>query len=234
MPVNFNTTDFGLRKDHLYEVIATSYSITKVGNAIKPNASCMGIRLVENNLIQIKPFYTTSTYQNLKENSIITLNFVEDVFIYALAALKHPNSQIGLIEFPHEYYEFQHLESLNMDVPYIKNSWGILTCKVSKEFQEIRRDDLGETKVPVFRLEVISSELFKRSYKLFNRAENLALEIIILATRLNIAKSNKDEQQVSKIFDRIRVHFNDVKRFGKNERALKTLELVKSYINKLM
>ncbi|MFW9821455.1 MAG: DUF447 domain-containing protein [Candidatus Thorarchaeota archaeon] len=232
--MNFNPTEFGLRKDHLYEIIATSYSIIRGGTAIKPNASCMGIRLVENNMIQIKPFYTTSTYQNLKENSIITLNFVDDVYLYALAALKHPNSQIGLEEFPLEYYEFQHLKSLYMDIPYIKNSWGILTCKVSKIFQEIKRDDFGEIMVPVFRLEVISSELFKRSYKLFNRAESLALEIIILATRLNIAKSNKNEQLVSKICDRIRVHFNDVRRFGKNERALMTLELVTKYISNLM
>ncbi|MFX1456985.1 MAG: DUF447 domain-containing protein [Promethearchaeota archaeon] len=232
--MSFNPTEFGLKKEHLYEVIATSHSITKDGAKIQPNASCMGIRLLENNMIQIKPFYTTSTYQNLKDNSIITLNFVDDVYLYALAALKHPNSQIELFEFPQEYYEFQHLESLYMDIPYIKSSWGILTCRVSKEFQETKRDDLGETMVPVFRLEVISSNLFRRSYKLFNRAESLALEIIILATRLKIAKSNENEQQVSKIYDRIRIHFNDVKRFGKNERALMTLELVNRYISKLI
>jgi hypothetical protein len=194
----------------------------------------MGIRLVENNRIQIKPFYTTSTYQNLKNNSIITLNFVEDVYLYALAALKDPNSQIGLDEFPPEYYAFQPLASLNMDIPYIKNSWGILTCRVFKEIQEIKRDDIGETMVPVFSLEVISSELLRSSYKLFNRAENLALEIIILATRLKIAKDNEDEDLHTKIYSKIMDHFKDIKRFGKNKQVIRTIELVNKFISKLM
>ncbi len=232
--MSFDPLDFGLKKDYLYEIIATSYSITNDGTTIKPNASCMGIRLVENNIIQIKPFYTTSTYQNLKNNSIITLNFIDDVYLYAIAALKDPNSPIGLVEFPIKYYEFKHLESLSMDIPYIKSAWGILTCKVYKEFQEIKKNDLGETIVPIFRLEVISSDLFEVSHKLFNRAENLALEVIILATRLKIAIKNKDEPLISKIFNKIKENFNDVKRFGKNEKAIKTIELVDNYISKLM
>ncbi|MHA2130535.1 MAG: DUF447 domain-containing protein, partial [Promethearchaeota archaeon] len=196
--MSFDPMDFGVKKDYLYEIIATSYSITNDGTTIKSNTSCMGIRLVDDNKIQIKPFYKTATYQNLKNNSIITLNFVDNVYLYALAALKDPNSQIGLVEFPLEYYDFKYLDSLNMDVPFIKNSWGILICKVFKEFEEIKRDDLGETTVPIFRLEIICAELFKPSYKLFNRAENLVLEIIILATRLKIAKNDENEPLISK------------------------------------
>ena len=88
--------------------------------------------------------------------------------------------------------------------------------------------------VPVFHLEVISSDLFEVSHKLFNRAENLVLEIIILATRLKIAKNNDNEQLISKFYNRITDYFNDVKRFGKNERAINAIELVGKYIKKLM
>ena len=232
--MSFDPKDFGLKRDYLYEIIATSYSIVGDGTAIKPNASCMGIRLIESNKLQITPFYTTSTYQNLKKYNIITLNFIDDVYLYALAALKDPNSPIGLVEFPSEYYEFKILDSLSMDVPYIKNSWGILTCKVFKEFQEIKRDDLGETKVPRFSLDVISSELFQASHKLFNRAENLALEVIILATRLKIVKDNKNKPRFSKILNKIRENIKNINRFGKNEKAIKTIELINDYISKLM
>ena len=231
--MSFDPKDFGLKKDYLYEVIATSYLITNNGTAIKPNASCMGIKLVENNKIQITPFYTTSTYQNLKNNGIITLNFIDDVYLYALAALKDPKSLIGLVEFPSEYYEFKYFESLSMDVPYIKNSWAILTCKVSKEFQEIKKDDLGEIKIPRFSLNVISSELFQASHKLFNRAENLALEVIISTTRLKIAKDNKNKPLFSKILSKIRETIKDINRFGKNSRAIKTIELINDYLSKL-
>ena len=232
--MSFDPKNFGLMKDYLYEVIATSYSFTNGGTAIKPNASCMGIRLVENNKIQITPFYTTSTYQNLKNNGIIILNFIDDVYLYALAALKDPNSPIGLVEFPFENYEFKYLKSHNMDVPYIKNSWAILTCKVFKEFQEIKRDNLGEIVVPRFSLDVISSELFRPSHKLFNRAENLTLEAIISTTRLKVAKDNRNKPLFSKILSKIRVNIEDVNRFGKNERAIRTVELINEYISNLM
>ncbi len=231
--MSFDPKEFGLKNDYLYEIIATSYSIVEDGTAIKPNASCMGIRLIENNKLQISPFYTTSTYQNLKNNSIITLNLIDDVYLYAVAALKDPKSPIGLVEFPLDYFEFKYLESLSMDVPYIKNSWAILTCKVLKEFQEIKRDDLGEIKVPRFSLDVISSELFQASHKLFNRAENLALEVIISTTRLKIAKDNRNKPLFSKILSRIRENIKDINRFGKNNRAIKTIELINDYLSKL-
>lgn len=232
--MSFDPKKFGLKRNYLYEIIATSYSIIEDGTAIKPNASCMGIRLIENNKLQIKPFYTTSTYRNLKSNSIITLNFNDDVYLYALAALKEPNSPIGLVEFPIGYYEFKYLKSLSMDVPYIKNSWAILTCKVFKEIQEIKRDDIGETKFPQFSLDVISSEIFQASHNLFNRAENLALEAIISTTRLKVAKNNNDKPLFSKILTKIKENIENINRFSKNDKAIKTIELVNNYISKLI
>jgi len=230
----FNYQDFGLKKDNLYEIIATTYSITKNGKEIKPNAACMGIRLIEGTQIQISPFYSTITYKNLKEFSTITINFVDDVYLYALAALKEPESPINLTDFPLKYYDFKYLESQNMDVPYIKKAWGILIGKVSHEFQKTKSDNLGEYIIPVFKLDVIYSKKLKDSYKLFNRAENLALETIILATRLKVAKENENYTLLSKINEKIMDYEKSIERFGKNKKAIKTMELVDSYITKLM
>lgn len=230
----FDYQDFGLKKDNLYEIIATTYSITAEDKEIKPNASCMGIRMIEGDQIQISPFYSTITYKNLKEYSTIAINFVDNVYLYALAALKEPNSPIGLIDFPSNYYDFKNLESHVMDVPYIKKAWGILIGEVSHEFQKTKSDDFGETTIPVFNLKVIYSEKFQESSKLFNRAENLALETIILATRLKIAKENKNQPLLSKVHEKIIDYMGNIERFGKNENALKTIELVNKYISKLM
>ena len=87
--------------------------------------------------------------------------------------------------------------------------------------------------VPRFNLDVISSELFQASYKLFNRAENLALEAIISTTRLKIAKDNKNKLLFSEILDKVNEDIKNIIRFGKNEKAIKTIELVKNYINSL-
>ena len=230
----FNYQDFGLKKDNLYEIIATTYSITKNGKGIKPNASCMGIRMIEGEQIQISPFYNTITYKNLKEYGTITINFVDDVHLYALAALKEPDSPINLTDFPSKYYEFKHLKFRAMDVPYIKKAWGILIGEVSHEFQKTKNDELGEVIVPVFKLDVIFTEKLRETHKLFNRAENLALEVIILATRLKIARENQNQVLFSKIYGKINDYMENLERFCKNKNALKTISLVNKYVSSLM
>ncbi len=231
--INFNLRDFGLKFGYLYEIIATTYSISEDGKEIKPNASCMGIRVIEDNQIQISPFSNTSTYKNLKKGSIIAINFVNDVNLYALAALKEQNSSIGLTEFPSEYYEFKYLDNLAMDVPYIKKAWGILVCDVSQEFQKIKHNDFGEVMIPIFKLNIIFCEKFRDSFKIFNRAENLALEAIILATRLKVAKKKNDNQLFFKIHEKIMDYMEDIERFGKNQNAFKAINLVSKYISSL-
>lgn len=230
----FNYQDFGLKEGNLYEIIATTYSITGNGKEIKPNAACMGIRMIEGKQIQLSPFYSTITYKNLKEYNTIAINFVDDVFLYALAALKEPESPINLTEFPSKYYDFKYLESRSMDVPFIKKAWGILIGEISREFQKTKTDDFGEVIIPVFKLKVIFSEKFQESHKLFNRAENLALEMIILATRLKIAKENKNKTLFSQIYEKIDYYNKNIKRFGNNKEAIKATELVNKYINELL
>ncbi len=229
----FNYQDFGLKEGNLYEIIATTYSIIENGKEIKPNASCMGIRMIDGEQIQISPFYNTITYKNLKEYNTIAINFVTDVYLYALAALKEPDSPIDLTEFPSKYYDFKYIESRAMDVPYIKKAWGLLVGEVSHEFQKTKDNNFGEIVIPVFKLDVIFTEKLQETHKLFNRAENLALEVIILATRLKIASENHNQTQFSKIYEKIKDSIDDIERFGYNKRALKTIELVNNYITKL-
>jgi len=230
-PMTFNLKSFGLKKDNLYEIIATSYSISNDGTAIKPNASCMGIRVIEGDQLQMSPFYSTTTYKNLKQNNLITINFVDDVHLYALAALKEKDSLIELYEFPSNFYDFKYLKSSSIDIPFIKKAWGILIGEISKEFQKSKNDNLGEFIMPVFILKVIFAEKLKESHKLYNRAENLALESIILATRLRVAYQNNDRNLISKICEKISDNTQNIERFGRNKNALKAIELVNQFVS---
>jgi len=230
----FNYQDFGIKEGNLYEIIATTYSISENGMEIKPNASCMGIRMIEGEQIQISPFYNTITYKNLKEYNTIAINFVDDVYLYALAALKEPESPIDLKDFPSKYYDFKYIESRSIDVPYIKKAWGLLVGEVSHEFQKTKDDNFGEIVIPVFKLDVIFTEKLQETHKLFNRAENLALEATILATRLKIAREDHNETKFSKIYEKIEDFITNIERFGKNKRALKTIHLVDKYISSLI
>ena len=103
-----------------------------------------------------------------------------------------------------------------------------------KEFQKVKQNELGEVKIPFFKLKVIFCDKLKQSFNLFNRAENLALEIIILATRLKVAKEMKNASLFDEIYEKIIDHMETVKNFGKNDNILKTIDHINDYIKILM
>jgi len=244
----FNYRDFGLEEGNLYEILAITFSEFDKKGKIKPNTACMGIRCIKNNLLKISPYPETTTLKNLKKNGWIVINFIDDVYLYALAALKEPNSTIGIEEFPSKYYEYYE-SSISKDfrknfnnftksdkilIPYINEAWLFLYGKVVAKDQITKTNGLGELKVSEFTINIIDFKKLKESFKLFNRAESLALEIIVLATRLKIAKEKNDFALFNIIYEKILDHMGNIKRFGKNKRALKSIALVNNYLNKII
>ncbi len=226
----FYPEKFGLTKGYLYEILATTMSTTTKQD-FSPNTSCMGIRLSEDNFILIGPYPDTTTYRNLKANGLITLNFTDDIYLYALAALKTVNKTANTPILSNEYYAMKMIEKTSM--PYIKSAWAVLFCKSIEEKEKIKVDGLGEVKITEFKLKVMNSLKLKESYKYFNRAENLALETIILATRLKIAKERNEKVLFASIFEKINEYINTIKRIDKNESALKAINTVEIYTNNL-
>lgn len=236
--------ELGLKFNHLYEVLATTYSQNNKKGKILPNTACMGIRLINDTIIKIVPYPDTITFKNLKENRYITINFVEDIYLYAIAALKAIDSNLHFKKFPTKYYNYFEIhkylnepfkkESEEILIPYISKAWALILCRAIEEKQIIKKNGLGEIKVTEFKLKAISFNKFRESFKLFNRAENLVLEIVLLATRLKIAKEKNNNTLFHKIYERIIDNSEDIKRFGENERAIKALDFVNDYINKLI
>lgn len=223
-----------LKKDVLYEIIATTFSTGKDSKLVIPNASCMGIRLNKKNKIEISPFHVTTTYRNLKENGYIVINFVDDIYLYALAALKTAKS---LIEFPLEYYLYTSMKNKVKKgyhtFPCVKKSWGILIGKITNEVQLINKDKYGESLRSTFELEIFYNQKYRDSFKYFNRAENLALETIVLATRMKVAKELNNNELFDTIYEKIIEYKENVERFSKNKNALKVFDLVSDYITNL-
>jgi len=243
--MEFNHHKLGLKKHYLYEVLATTYSISE--GKIIPNTACMGIRLIKDKVINVRPYHNTRTYENIKLNKYIAINFIENIYLYALAALKDIKSKIDLYIFPENLYSFLEIDektgiekvynemghSENILLPFINDSWAVLICKSIKEEQIVKENELGKSFLSEFELNIIKVIKFKESFKLFNRAENLALESILLATRLKIAYNKKDQRLYSKYLDIINKNVENVRRFGKNLNALKAIDLVEKYIKSL-
>jgi len=224
-----NLQDYGLNKDCLYEVLACT--ISKKNENEYPNTASMGIRVIDDKVLKIKPYYNTMTHRNIKEYGIVSLNFIEDVVLFAQASLKEIKRDFK--GFPIEDYLYYYYRRKDYKIPYLKQAWMVIFCNVVNETHVVKQDEMGSINATEFELEVIYSIKKKESFKLYNRAENLALESIILATRLKIARENKDEILYSKIETRINEYLNMITQFGRNSSALKTINLVKEYIRLL-
>jgi len=243
--LHLDFTSIGLEKNYLYEVLATTFSIDE--NLIVPNTACMGVRLVDKKLIKIWPFPNTTTYKNIESNKFLILNFIDDVFLYALTSLKGSNISKSCGALSEKYYNYYTLgvkdeykdfakritSTDSIQLPYLKQAWAIIICIATNKNQILRNDDFGKGKLMEINLTVISYEKFKESFKLYNRAENLTLETIVLATKLNVAIEKKDRALIRTIRGKIEENISDIKRFGKNLSALKAIEHIKDYIKGL-
>lgn len=225
--------DIGLRKHYLYEILATTFS--KIQENFIPNTASMGIRVIDNNVISILPYPSTTTFKNLKKSRYLTINLVDNVYLYAVASLKNLDKNKNLENFSSESYTFFKIsETSENDIvfPYLKEAWAAIFCKTIDEIQFDKKDNFGNTIISEFKLKAISIKKFKESFKLFNRAENIALETIILATRLIKANEIRDKVLSLEYKRKIEDNIQQIRRFGKNPNALKAIERVEIFIGK--
>jgi len=247
MPSNFQIdfTSIGLKKNYLYEVLATTFSIEK--NLMFPNTACMGVRLLDKKLIKIWPYPNTTTYKNIESSKFLIINFIDDVYLYALSSLKGSFASKSVGALSEKYYNYYTLgvngeykdyakritSTDSIQLPYLKQAWAIIICIATDKKEILKEDDFGKVNLMEINLSIISYEKFKESFKLYNRAENLTLETILLATKLNVAIEKENKALIKTIKRKIEENFNEVKRFGRNVSALKAIEHIKDYLKGL-
>ena len=233
------------KKNYLYEVLATTFSIEK--NLMFPNTACMGVRLVDKKLLKIWPYPNTTTYKNIESSKFLIINLIDDVYLYALSSLKgtFASKSVGILsEKDYNYYNLgvnseykdyaKRITSTDsIQLPYLKQAWAIIVCIATDKKEISREDDFGKLKLMEISLSVISYEKFKESFKLFNRAENLTLETIVLTTKLKVAIEKENIALTKTIKRKIEEYFNEIKRFGRNVSVFKAIEHIKDYIKGL-
>jgi len=224
--------EFGINENEIYETIGTTISYS---NKMKiPNAASIGIRIIKNDLIQVKSYSNSQTHQNIKKNKVIAFNLIEDVYQFALASLKI-ESNIDLKGIPDNQFLYFTLYDYDqaLEIPYLKNAWGVIFCYLYNEREVNSKDTLGRIIASEFQFKVLETKKFKKSFKIFNRAENLVLEVIILTTRIKIAKENKNEKEFSKINEKIQNYISLIEKLSNNKKITKTVKHIKTFINSL-
>ncbi len=217
---------FGINFNRLYEAIAVTLTKLEKEKIILPNSACMGVKFLDNNTFQMTPYLETDTYKNLIKFTYVSINFVDNIYFYAQAALLGENLGQTKREFPDSYYDFKD------EIPYLKESWGVIFGKLNEHKIITKATHLGENNVLQANFKIIDFIKIQESFHLKNRAENLALESIILATRLKIAVKKENKEMYEKIYDKILYYNEQIKNFAKNDKAIETMDFIVSYIEK--
>ncbi|MGV9174140.1 MAG: DUF447 domain-containing protein [Promethearchaeia archaeon] len=230
---------FGFKEGNLYEILATTWYRDKKSDEISPNTACMGIRILDRQHISIHPYPTTKTYENIKNTGLVVINIINNMQLFAIAALKHQSTKNPQLKgVPRKDYDFYDQEKKKLrkldisakNIPFIAKSWGVLVGKVTDQEMTLKSDELGEKSLTTFQIEIIFGEKRRESFNLINRAQNLALETIIIATRIKIAAEDKNEDMLLHLQKKARDNIKNIKRFGKNNDALQAIKYVKQYL----
>ena len=125
------------------------------------NAAPMGVKVIENWLIEIKPFKTSNTYTNLKERSELCLNISHDPLLFFNTAFKNELKTVPKL-----------IEKLALD-----EAQAYIFCKVI-EFND-NSDQRG-----LFKVKPIQFQIIRQTPLVFSRGVAQAIEAVIHATRV--------------------------------------------------
>ncbi len=161
-----NAVDLGFKRGAISECIVTTYNSRK-----EPNAAPIGIYFLSNSKLLMK-IYENKTVKNMLMNKECAVNVVDDAFIFLKCILNQR--------------DFKYLKAKKINAPILKDAKAVLECRVFDHKSYLKRDEYGECKIYLFKLEVLECYLLSKPLpKVLNRGENAVLEIAVKFSRGN-------------------------------------------------
>ncbi|MHA1727913.1 MAG: DUF447 domain-containing protein [Promethearchaeota archaeon] len=234
----------------LYESIV----VIKWSDSAKFNAAAMGVRFLDEYSLILNPYPETDTYKILKNSERLekedrlrlTVNFTDDVVLFAKAALTGLNSGSSVEELSRD-----ELIKYN-DVAYIKNANASILGEVvsvfkdfkvnfSENFSEynIKKKKIGTKFSAKFEINIIKKFKSDKMFQPTNRGDNLAIEAITLTSKLPPLLNNEkilkktNEDRIFKTLTRIREYEKEIRRFSASKRAFVVCGMIDDFISKL-
>lgn len=170
----------GLQKEWIYESL-----ITSVSTEGDPNCAPMGFSEGIDGLIRLSVYKTSKTCRNLIETERFAVNITRDPELFYLSLYVKESLEYGNRQgFP---------------APYLKAADAVIFCEVRD------REDKGDR--IIFHAGVACLDIKNRPVAgiAFNRADSLALECLIDASRVSIVSAEKREQLTESIRHRLQV-----------------------------
>ncbi len=152
----------------IHEVIVTTLSETG-----EPHSAPMGV-MEQDGTIIIQPFKPSATYNNLKRHPQCTVNFTDDVRVFAGALTGHrswPTSACEVIEGRYLSDALSHIELERLHF----------------EDNDPRAKFVGK----------IVSDITHAPFRGFNRAQSAVIEAAVLTSRLTMLPAEKIQQEMA-------------------------------------
>lgn len=158
--------------DTLFESILISTG----GDHAQVNAAAMGVKLTGKEYLLIQPYTNTDTYRNMFQFPFATVNFTTNPLTFARCALQGweegpSNPELG----NEDLYQWK-----DFPVPSLKSAFLSLKC-TREPMENVKVGSRG-----MFLLVVKGAVVLTPPFPLTNRADNLALEAIVHATRIKV------------------------------------------------
>ena len=156
----------------IHEVIVTTRNMNN-----KVHIAPMGIKLLNENserFAQISPFKPSQTLDNILETDIATINFIDDVKVFA-----------GIVTGKRKDWKLA--SSQDKHVPHLEHTNTHMNAIVDKVFDDSVR--------PKIKCKIINEEVH-RSFLGFNRAQFSVIELAVLSTRLGMIDDNKVKEEL--------------------------------------
>ena len=156
----------------IHEVIITTRDMNN-----KIHIAPMGIKLFNENsekFAQISPFKPSQTLDNILETKIVTINFIDDVKVFA-----------GIVTGEKKDWELRSLKDTY--VPHLEHTNTHMNAVVSQDYDDPVR--------PKIKCKIINEKVH-RPFLGFNRAQFSVIELAVLSTRLGIIDDNKIKEEL--------------------------------------
>jgi hypothetical protein len=163
--------EIGMKKNWIYEVIVSTFCVRG------PHAAPMGIWSEDLDTLNMAIYKDSKTLENIIKEGEFIVNFVDDIKIFYGSLFNK-----GKIAFK---------QARQINAPVIKDSSAIIECKV-KHIEKMENRFHISAEIAGIR---IWDEI-----KLINRAEGLAIESLILATRLPHFTGRRNEDALKENF----------------------------------
>jgi len=166
----------------------------------KINATPIGVKLINDNLMQATIFKDSLTYLGLMNNKECTINITSDARVFYKLVM---NEELKTDEL---------MLSENINTPALKFADAVIETKVINVIDKIDR--------AIFYFLPVNIKILKSIPKVFNRAHPAIIEALVHYTRIKPYSDMKLFNEVDKLIERIKMCIDTVQHSTKNAELL--------------